>query len=147
MQWHRHDYVEMKSAKTFIVKRCAKPARYEMSQVNLTAVLKIMNNLTDDAATAVRGHRCIKVNCAVGTVRTGKSGRNSALEGLRALPTKRRNYSCGLRFALLTEIFARSSLAVTERAYRGVKKRRSGFEQFNFAKRDHISPKCALLPR
>jgi hypothetical protein len=118
-----------------------------MSQVNLTAVLKIMNDLANDTAAAVRGHCCIKVNCAMSAVGARERGRNSAFEGLGALPTKRRNNTRGLCFTLLAEIFASSSPAAAERAYRRVKKRRSRFEQFKLAKRGHISPRCALLPK
>jgi hypothetical protein len=118
-----------------------------MSQVDLTAVLKIMNDLADNTAPSVRGHCCIKVNCAMGAIGACERGRNSAFEGLGALLTKRRNDTHGLSFALLAEIFASSNLAAAKRAYRRVKKRRGSFEQFKLAKRDHISPRCALLPK
>jgi hypothetical protein len=147
VQWHRHDYVKFASAKTLIVKRCAEPTRHEMSQVNLTAVLKIMDDLADDTAATVRGHCCIKVNCAMGAVGACERGRNGAFEGLGALLTKRRNDTHGFCFASLAEIFASSSLATAESAYRRVKKRRGRFEQFKLAKGDHISPRYALLPK
>jgi hypothetical protein len=81
VQWHRHDYVKFASAKTLIVKRCAEPTCHEMPQVDLTAVLKIMNDLADDTAPSVRGHCCIKVNCAMGAIGACERGRNSAFEG------------------------------------------------------------------
>jgi hypothetical protein len=87
-----------------------------MSQVNLTAVLKIMDDLADDTAATVRGHCCIKVNCAMGAVGACERGRNSAFEGLGASLTKRRNDMHGLCFASLAEIFASPSLTATERA-------------------------------
>ena len=118
-----------------------------MPQVNLTAVLKIVNDLADDTAASVRGHCCIKVNCAMRAIGACERGRNSAFEGLGALLTKRRNDTHGLCFALLAEILASPSLAAAQRAYRRVKKRRSRFEQFKLSKRDHISPRCALLPK
>ena len=83
----------------------------------------------------------------MGAVGACERGRNSAFEGLGALLTKRRNDTRGLCFALLAEMFASSSLAAAERAYRRVEKRRSRFEQFKLAKRDHTSPRCALLPK
>ena len=147
VQWHGHDYIKLAFAKTVIVKRCAEPACHEMSQVNLMAVLKIMDDLADDTAATVRGHCCIKVNCAMGAVGTCERGRNGAFERLGALLTKRRNDTDGFCFASLAEIFASSSLATTERAYRRVKKRRGRFEQFKLANRDHISPRYALLPK
>src|SRR5437870_11758904 len=144
MQWHRHDYVKFASAKTLIVKRCAEPACHEMSQMNLTAVLKIMDDLADNTAAPVRGHCCIKVNCAMGAVGTCERGRNSAFEGLGALLTKRRNDAHGLCFALLAEVFASSRLAATERAYRRVKKRGGPLDECKPVKGEHKSSRCAL---
>jgi hypothetical protein len=138
MQWDGHDYVELTPAKTFIVKRCAEPACYEMSQVNLTPVLKIVNDLANDTAAAVRSHRCIKVNFAMCAVGACEHGRNSAFEGLGTLLAKWRNDTHGFCFALLAEIFASLSLAGAESAYGRVKKRCGRFEQFKLAKRDHI---------
>src|SRR6266498_1634770 len=132
MQWYRHDHVELASSETLIVKRCAEPTCHETSQVNLTPVLKVVNDLANNTAAAVRGHCRIEVDCAMRAVGACERGRNGPLEGFGAL---------------LTEIFASSILAAAERAYRRVKKRRGRFEQFKLAKRDHISPRCALLPR
>jgi hypothetical protein len=128
MQWHRHDYVKLASSETLIVKRCPEPACHEVSQMNLTAVLKIMDDLSDDTAAAVRGDCCIKVNCAMSTVGACERGRNRAFEGLGALLTKRRNNAHSLSFALPAEIFAGSSLAAAERAYWRVKKRHGRFK-------------------
>jgi hypothetical protein len=66
-----------------------------MSQVNLTPVFKIVNDLANDAAAAVRGHRCIKINFAMGAVGTCERGRNRAIEGLGTLLAKRRNDTHG----------------------------------------------------
>jgi len=123
MQWHRHDYVKLAPTKTFIIKRCAEPSRHEMSQMNLMTVLKIMDNLANNAAAAVCSHCRIKVNCAMGAVGARERGCNSAFEGLGALLTKRRNDPQRLCLALLAEIFASSSAAPAERAYWRVKKR------------------------
>ena len=95
-------------------------------------------------AAAVRGHCRIKVNCAMDAVGACERSRNRPFEGLGALLTKRRNDTHGLCFASLAEIFASSSLAAAERAYRRVKKRRGRFEQFKLAKCDHVSARCAL---
>src|SRR5205823_12181259 len=122
MQWHRHDHVELAPSETLIVKRCVEPTCYEMSQMNLTAVLKIMNDLADNTAAAVCGHCCIKVNCAMGAVGTCEHGRNSALEGFGALLTKWCDDTHGFCFASLAEIFASSSLAAAQGAYGRVKK-------------------------
>ena len=68
MQWDGHDYVKFTPAKTFIVKRCTEPTCHEMSQMNLTPVLKIVNDLANDTAAAVCGHCGIKVNFSMGAV-------------------------------------------------------------------------------
>src|SRR5205823_12320748 len=132
MQWHRHDHVELAPSETLIVKRCVEPTCYEMSQMNLTAVLKIVNDLPDNTAAAVCGHCCIKVNCVMGAVGTCERRRNSAFEGFGALLTKRRDDRGGFCFASLAEIFASPSLAAAQRAYRRVKKRQRLFELFKF---------------
>ena len=147
MQWHGHDYVELAPLEAFIVKRRAEPARHEMSQMNLSRVLKVVNDLSDDTAAAIRRRRCIKVNGAMSAVRARERGRNRAFEWLGALLTKRCNDSYRLCFALLAEMFARSSLSAAERAYGWVKKRHGRFEQFKLAKREHVLPKSALLPK
>src|ERR1700745_1375718 len=123
MQWHGYDYIKFALAKTLIVKRCAEPACHEMSQMNLTPVLEIMNNMANDPATAVCGHRGIEVNRAMGAICACESARNSAFEWLGALLAKWRDDTRGLGFALLAEIFASSSPAAAQRAYRRVKKR------------------------
>jgi len=71
------------AAKTLIVKRCAEPPCHEMSQVNLAAVLKVMDDLADDYRGPVCRHCCIKVNCAMGAVR--------ACERSRIAPSKARS--------------------------------------------------------
>jgi hypothetical protein len=124
MQWHGHEYVELASAKTLIVKGCAEPTCHEVPQVNLAPVLKVVNDLADNTATAVCRHCCIKVDFAMGAVGAFKHARNSAFEGLGALLAKRRNDTHGLCFALSAEIFASSSLAAADCAYRRVEKRR-----------------------
>ncbi|HEU5313868.1 MAG TPA: hypothetical protein VFU08_08580 [Candidatus Udaeobacter sp.] len=99
-----------------------------MSQVNLAPVLKVVNDLADDTATAERGYGCIKVNRAMGAIGARERVRDSAFERLGALLAKRRNDAHGLCFALLAEIFASSSLAAADRAYRRIEKRRGRFE-------------------
>ena len=144
MQWDGHYYVKFTPAKTFIVKRSIEPTRHEVPQVNLTPVLKIVNDLANDTAAAVCGHRCIKVNFAMGAIGASERGRDSAFEGLGTLLAKGRNDTHGFCFALLAKVLAALSLAAAESAYRWVQKRCSRLEQFKLAKRDHISARCAL---
>src|SRR4029453_12129473 len=120
MQWHGHDDVKFAPAKTFIVKRRAKPTRHQMSQVNLTPILKVVNDLANNTAATVRSHCCIKVNFAMSAVGACERGRNCAVERLGALLAKWRVDAHGFCFALLAEIFASSSLAAAESAHRRV---------------------------
>ena len=99
-----------------------------MSQVNLAPVLKVVNDLADDAATVVRSNRGVEVDCAMSTISACERARDSTFEWLGALLTKRRNDAQGLCFAPRTEIFADSSVAAADRAYRRVKKRCGRFE-------------------
>jgi hypothetical protein len=147
MQWDGHDYVKFTPAKTFIVKRPIEPARHEVAQVNLMPVLKIMNDLANDTTTAVCGHRCIKVNFAMGAIGASECGCYSAFEGFRTLLAKWRNDTHGFCFALIAEMLAGLSFAAAESAYRRVQKRCSRLQQFKLAKRDHISATCALLSK
>src|SRR2546421_5729905 len=118
-----------------------------MSQMNLTAVLKIMNDLADNTAAAVCGHCCIKVNCAMGAVGTCEHGRNSAIEGFGALLTKRRDDTHGFCFALLAEIFASPSLAAAQGAYRRGKKRNPPLPPIKNSKSGQIFSQIPLFPK
>jgi len=145
MQWDGHDYVKLTSAKTFIVKRCPKPTCHQVPQVNLTPVLKIVNDLANDTAAAVRSHRCIKVNFAMGAVGACESCPNSAFEGLGAFLAKWRDDADGLCFAPIAEILAGSNAFSADGANWRVKKRYGRFQWFKRVKRDHISARFALL--
>src|SRR5437763_16502823 len=115
-----------------------------MSQMNLTAVLKIVNDLPDNTAAAVCGHCCIKVNCAMGAVGTCERRRNSAFEGFGALLTKRRDDRGGFCFASLAEIFASPCLAAAQRADLREKEHRPRCEQIKLAKNERHSSWCAI---
>jgi hypothetical protein len=147
MQWDGHNDVKFTPPKTFIVKCRIEPARHKMSQMNLTPVLKIVNDLANDTAAAVCGHRCIKVNLAMGAIGARERGRNGAFEGLGTLLAKWCDDTHGFCFALLAKVLAGLSLAAAESAYRRIQKRCSRLEQFKLAKRDHISATCALLSK
>jgi hypothetical protein len=147
MQWDGHDYVKFTPANTFIVKRRTEPMRHEMSQMNLTPILKIMNDLPNDTAAAVCGHCRVKVNFAMGAVGASERSRYGAFEGLGTLLAKWCNDAHGFCFALLTEILAGLGFAAADSAYRRVQKRCGRLEQFKPAKRDHISTTYALLSR
>src|SRR5881409_3566317 len=121
------------------------PARYKVTQVNLASVFKFMDDLANDTATAVCGHRCVEVNRAMGAVGAGKLAGNGTFEGLRAFLAKWRDDADDLRFALIAEIVASSHVSTADRAHRRVKKRYGRFQWFKLVKRDHISARFALL--
>jgi hypothetical protein len=53
-----------------------------MTEVNLTVVLKFVDDVANDSASAVRGDRCVEVNRAMGTVRAAKRSVDGTFEGL-----------------------------------------------------------------
>jgi len=69
-------------AQSFIIQRSAKPARYKMTQMDLTVVFKFVNDIADDTAATVRGDRCAEVNGAMGTIRAAKGSVDGAFERL-----------------------------------------------------------------
>jgi|SRR6516225_11431733 len=101
MKGHRHDYIEVALAKSLIVQRRVEPTRYKMTQINLATILKFVDDLANDTATAVCGHGCVEVNRAMGTVRTDKSVDDRTLERFRAFLTKWRDDAGGFCFALI----------------------------------------------
>src|SRR6266446_10366915 len=107
MQRHWNDNFKSVGAKPGIIEGCAEPACHQMTQIDVAAVFKIVNNLADDPATAIGGHRSVKLNCAMGAVRTRKLTDNCAVKRFRTSCTKRRNNTRGLFLAPSAEIFAR----------------------------------------
>jgi len=101
MKRHRHDYIEVALAKSFIVQRRVEPTRYKMAQMNLATVFKFVDDLANDTATAVRGHGCVEVNRAMGTVGTGKGVGDRTLERFGAFLAKWRDDPDGFCFALI----------------------------------------------
>src|SRR5260370_5334960 len=107
MQRHWNDNVKSMAAKPGMIEGRAEAACHQMAQIDLAAVFKIVNNLTDDPATAIGGSRSVKMNFAMGAVRTRKLTDNCAFKRFRASCTKRRNNARGLFLASSAEIFAR----------------------------------------
>src|SRR5438034_2414141 len=117
-----------------------------MTQIDLTPVLKVMNDVADDPATAICGNSGIEMNRAMGAVCAGKRVRNRALERFGAFLAKRRNNAHDLCFALITEILAGSNICSTNRADRWIEKRYDRSQRIKLAKRDHVSTRFALTP-
>jgi hypothetical protein len=143
MKRHRHDYIEVASAKSFIVQRRVEPTRYKMAQMNLATVFKFVDDLANDTATAVRGHGCVEVNRAMGTVGTGKGVGDRTLERFRTFFAKWRDDTDSFCFALIAQILASSNPFTADCAERRVKKRNGRFPQVKLLKSDHVSAKSA----
>jgi len=123
MKRHRHDYIEVALAKSFIVQRRVEPTRYKMAQMNLATVFKFVDDLANDTATAVCGHGCVEVNRAMGTVGARKYSGESAVERFRAFLAKWRDDPDGFCFALIAEVLASSNAFPADCATRRVQKR------------------------
>jgi hypothetical protein len=145
VQGHWNDDVESAATKPFVIQRSMEPAPYKMTQVNLASVFKFVDDFANDTATPVCGHRCVKVNRAMGAVGAGKLAGNGAFEWLGAFLAKWRDNADGLCFALIAEILASSNVFLAHCTNWRVKKRNHRFQWFKLMKRDHISARFALL--
>jgi hypothetical protein len=123
MQWHRNDDVEATSQKPFIVQSSAEPTRYKMAQVNSPTVFEFVNDLANNAAPAVCGDGCVKVDPAVGTVGACKCACYGTLERFRAFLAKWRHDTDSFCFALIAEILASSNASPADCADRWIEKR------------------------
>src|SRR5260370_32062132 len=144
MQRHWNDNVKSMAAKPGIIEGRAEAACHQMAQIDLAAVFKIVNNLTDDPATAIGGSRSVKMNFAMGAVRTRKLTDNCAFKRFRASCTKRRNNARGLFFASSAEIFARPDYRRADRTDRRVEKRCNRTQTTTICQDPHISTRRAL---
>jgi hypothetical protein len=143
MKRHRHDYIEVALAKSFIVQCRVEPTRYKMAQMNLATVFKFVDDLANDTATAVCAHGCVEVNRAMGTVGTGKGVGDRTLERFRAFLAKWRDDPDGFCFALIAEVLVSSNAFPADCATRRVQKRYGRVQQIKLLKRDHISARPA----
>src|SRR4029453_16550843 len=89
------------TAQSFIIESSTKPARYQMTQVNLAVVFEAVDNVANDSATTVCGHRCIEVNGAMRTIRARKGSVNGTFERLRTRLAKWRHDADHLCFATI----------------------------------------------
>src|SRR5207249_10947165 len=89
-----------------------------MTQVNLTPVLKGVNDLADDPATAIGGDGRIEINGAVGTVGACKRARDCAFKWFGALLAKRRDHAAGLCFTLIAKKLTGTDICAADGANR-----------------------------
>ena len=109
-----------------------------MPQVNLASVFELVNDVADDAAATIRGHRCLEVDRAMRTIRAGKSIVDGAFEWLRAGLAKWRDDPNELYFASIAEVLAGPDVFPADRACGRIQQRDGCLEQFRFVKRDHV---------
>jgi hypothetical protein len=77
--------------------------------MDLATVFKFVGDLANNTATTVRGHGCVEVNRAMGTVGAGKGVGDRTLERFRAFLAKWRDDPDGFCFALVAEVLASSN--------------------------------------
>src|SRR6266567_2017375 len=99
MQRHWNNNVESAAAQPRIVKCGGEPARHQMTEVDLAPVLKIMDDLANDSATAIRRNSSVKMNRAMSAVRANERAGNCAFERFGAFPAKGRDNARGLLLA------------------------------------------------
>src|SRR4029450_4992737 len=144
MQGHRDDNVEPATTQSCVIQRRAEPARHGLTQINLMTVLKVVNDLANNPATAVCGNGRVEVNGAMGAIRAREFTGNRAFERFGTFLAKRRNNADDLCFALITEILGGSNICPTDHADWRIEKRCDRTQPIKLWKRDHISARFAL---
>src|SRR3989442_15296170 len=89
-----------------------------MTEMDLAPVLKVMDNLANDSATAIRCDRSVKMNRAMSAVRANKGAGNCAFERFGAFPAERRDDARGLRLTFFAQVVVRSDYRRADRADR-----------------------------
>jgi len=70
-----------------------------MTEMDLAPVLKVMDDLANDSAAAIRRDSSVKMNRAMSAVRANKGAGNCAFERFGAFPAKGRDDPRDLRLA------------------------------------------------
>src|SRR5262249_16834065 len=93
-------------AQPFIIERSAKPAPYKMAEMYLGVVFEFVDDVSNDNAAAVCGDGCVKIDCAMCTVRAAKRSANGSFKLLRTCFAKWRRDADDLCFATITQVLA-----------------------------------------
>src|SRR4029453_35297 len=107
-------------------------------------VLKVVNNLANNPATAIGRNGRVEVNGAMGAIGASELTGNRAFEWLGAFLAKWCNNPDDLCFALITEMLAASNICATDCADWRIEKRCDRTQSIKLCKRDHISTRFAL---
>src|SRR5262249_1520741 len=137
-------------AQPFIIDCSAKPAPYKMTQMHLAVVFEFVNDVSNDTAAAVCGDGCIKIDCAMRTVRAAKRSGNGSFKGLRTCFAKWRRDADGLCFATITQVLASTDVLSASGTRCRIEQRYRRLEQLRFVKRDHVlttPARVSMLPR
>src|SRR5438093_12567923 len=95
-----------------------------MTKMDLAPVLKVMDDLANDSATAIRRDRSVKMNRAMSAVRANKGAGNCAFERFRTFPAERRDDARGLCLTFFAQVVVRSDYRRTDRTDRRGEARR-----------------------
>jgi hypothetical protein len=125
-------------AQPFIIKRSEKPAPYKMTQMHLTVVFELVDDVSNYTAAAVCGDGCVKIDCAMRTVRAAERSGNGAFKGLRTCFAKWRRDADDLCFAIITKVLASTDVFPANGARCRIEQRYRSLEQLRFVKRDHV---------
>src|ERR1051326_4698682 len=124
MQWHRHDKIEMPAAKPRVAHAFAEPARDWMAEVALLSIFELMEDVANEAATAIRGHRGLEIQFPVLAIRAAKRLSDRAGKGLGALRTEGRDDAWCALLAIGAKIFGTFHGGRTNRAGGRIEERR-----------------------
>src|SRR5437773_9075975 len=117
-----------------------------MTEMDLAPVLKVMDDLANDSATAIRRDSSVKMNRAMSAVRANKGAGNCALERFGAFSAERRDDARGLCFTFFAYVVVRSDHCGADRTDWRVEERRNRAQTTKLCQRRHISTSCALSP-
>src|SRR5260370_4263779 len=91
--------------------------------MDLASVFKVMDDLANDSATAIRRDSSVKMNRSMRAVRANKRAGNCAFERLGTSPAKGRDDTRGLLLTFCAKVVVRSDYRRANRANRRVKQR------------------------
>src|SRR5205809_7137005 len=117
-----------------------------MTEMDLAPVLKVMDDLANDSATAIRRDSSFKMNRAMSAVRANKGVGDCAFERFRTFPAERRDDARGLCLTFFAQVVVRSDYRRADRADRRRQERRPRQPTTKLCPRRHISTRSAISP-
>jgi hypothetical protein len=105
MQWHRNNQIKLAIANSIVLHCCQQPARNQMPEMGLPAVLKIENNVTRDSTASESGDCGVEIKLPVRAIGAVKRVGDFPGKRLRTFRAKWRDNPRQLRLALVAKIF------------------------------------------